>query len=103
MIENLPAKAVFRAVEMERRMLEDDLSRRRILHTGEALSVLDFCHFLEAVRLGVDQTPSVPPAAHVAFYRQIVEKLVKVGELPARAKGQFDATFLPGFLKALAG
>jgi hypothetical protein len=102
MVEGLPAKAIFRATEMERRMLEDDISSKRIPLTSGEFSVLDFCHFLEAVRLGVDTIPSAMRVEQTAFYRKIVERLVEVEELPPYAIAQFDATFSSSFLKALA-
>jgi hypothetical protein len=102
MVDGLPAKAIFRATEMERRMLEDDVSSKRISLTSGEFSVLDFCHFLEGVRLNADTVPSAMRVEHTAFYRTIVERLVKAGELPPYAIAQFDATFSLSFLKALA-
>jgi hypothetical protein len=101
MIEGLPAKAIFRAAEMERRMLEDDMSSKRLSLTSEEYSVLDFCHFLEAIRLGTDIVPSASRAWHASFYRKIVEKLVEAKELPPDARERFDTAFSSGFLKAL--
>jgi hypothetical protein len=102
MVEGLPAKAIFRATEMERRMLEDDVSSQRISLTSGEFSVLDFCHFLEAVRLRTDTIPSAMRVEHTAFYRKIVERLVAANELPSYAIAQFDTTFSSSFLKALA-
>ncbi|HEY5297119.1 MAG TPA: hypothetical protein VIK59_04275 [Verrucomicrobiae bacterium] len=38
----------------------------------------------------------------MAFYREVVVRLIEAGELPSKAKSQFDRTFSAGFLKALA-
>jgi hypothetical protein len=102
MIEDLPAKAILRAAEIERCMLEDDMSSKRISLTSGEYSVLDFCHFLEEALLGADSVPSAMRVEHTAFYRKIVESLVEAGELPPYALAQFDATFSSSFLKALA-
>jgi len=42
------------------------------------------------------------PLQHMAFYREVVVRLIEAGELPSKAKSQFDRTFSAGFLKALA-
>ena len=92
-VEGLPARAIFRAAEIERRMLEDDVTSKRITLNSEEFSVLDFCHFLEAVRLGTDTVPNAMRPEHAAFYRRVVETLVRAGELPSDAKERFDAAF----------
>jgi len=102
MIEALPAKAIFRAVEMERRMLEDDVSNKWITLTSEESSVLDFCHFLEAIRLGTDIAPRTLRAEQAEFYHNIVERLVEAEELPSDARERFDAMFSSGFFRTLA-
>jgi hypothetical protein len=99
----MPAKGVLNAVELQRRMIEDDLLHKRNLAVEEATSVLRFCRFIETVKLGLnDSSPCVVPVHHVAFYWKIVMKLVEAGELPAHAQRQFEAVFAEGFLKTLA-
>ena len=102
MIENLPIKAVLRAVEIERRMLEDDVAYRRSPHTMDENSILDFCHFLTAVARGSYAVPGNSSLKHVAFYGKIVDRLVDAGELPYCAKEQFYGAYSENFMEALA-
>lgn len=97
-IENIPAQAVLRAVELERWMIQDDLAHQRTVPLHEAASILCFCNFLKTAKFGGEIHPSVLPMEHVPFYRKIVERLIEAGELPSSAKGQFDVTFEDGFL-----
>jgi len=100
MIDGTPAKAIIRAVELERWMLEDDLRLGRVSAYEETTaSVLCFCQFVNAVIHG-GVIPSVKlPVAHVVFYRKTVMRLIEVGALPHNAKGQFDETFSSAFSK----
>lgn len=82
-------------------MLDDDVSSQRIPLTSEEFSVLDFCHFLETVRLGADIAPRTLRAQHARFYRTVVEKLVEAEELPPGARERFDAVFSSGFFRTL--
>ena len=96
MIDSLPPKAVIRAAEAERRMIEDDLSNQRILPDREIRSILAFCGFLEAAAGGrpfsFSKVADVP-TEEWAFYGKIVQKLVESGELPLAAKNRFEAVF----------
>ena len=102
MVNGLPAAGILKAVELEHRMLENDLLYQRGSETCEITSVLSFCQFIGAVVRGDDIFPIELPARHVAFYRDVVKWLIAAGELPADAKEQFDSTFSSGFFKALA-
>jgi hypothetical protein len=99
MIGSLPVNGVLLAAKLERRIIEDDLSKKRDLPMKEAVSVLNFCRFLQAVALGNGIFPTALPGEHIASYRRIVNRLVEAGELPLNANEQFDMTFLSGFLK----
>jgi hypothetical protein len=101
-IDGIPAKAVPRAVELERWLIQDDLAHQRNVSIHDAASILCFCHFLMAAKSGEEIHPSVLPMEHVPFYRQTVERLVEAGELPSTAIAQFDITFSDGFLSAMA-
>jgi hypothetical protein len=99
----MPTKGILLAVERQQRMMEEDLVNERNLDEGEVMSVLNFCQFIKAVKLGLNApSPCVVPVGHVAFYRKIVEKLIEAGELPAYAKNQYDEVFAKDFLKRLA-
>lgn len=101
-IKSIPAKGVFKVIELEQRMIERDLAFNRIRSIGAAASILNFCHFLKAMKIGADIFPSVLPVEHVPFYRETVERLVAAEELPANAKDRFDAIFSRGFFEAIA-
>jgi hypothetical protein len=103
MIDQTPARGVLLAIELQRQMIEDDLSSKRSLILKEAASILDFCGFIEVARAGLNTfLTCAVPADHVVFYRKIVGRLIEAGELPSYAKKQFDAAFSENFLKALA-
>ena len=101
-IEGIPAEAVLRAVELERWMIQDDLAHKRTMPIFDALSILGFCHFLKAIKLGMEIHPSALPVEHVPFYGKTVGRLVEAGELPLSAREQFDTAFSDGFLTSLA-
>ena len=100
MIESLPVNSILLAAKWERRIIEDDLSKKRVLPMKEAVSVLSFCRFLQAVALGNGIFPMALPRQHAAFYQKTVNRLVAAGELPVNAIEQFVMTFLSGFLKS---
>jgi hypothetical protein len=100
MIESLPVNSILLAAKLERRIIEDGLSKKRVLLMEEAVSVLSFCRFLQAVALGRGIFPMALPRQHVAFYQKTVNRLVAAGELPVNAIEQFVMTFLSGFLKS---
>jgi hypothetical protein len=95
MIDNIPAEAVPIAVELESRMLEEDLAHHRILSLTETISILSFCRFIGAILGGDNILPAVLPKAHIAFYRKTVMRLVEIGKLPFKANEEFDHVFLP--------
>jgi hypothetical protein len=94
MIESLPANGILLVAELQGQMIEDDLSQKRILPMEEAVSVLNFCRFLQAVARGDGIFPTVLPLQHLTSYRKTVNRLMEAGELPLNAREQFDRTFL---------
>lgn len=102
MIDELPAKAILKAVELERGMIEDDLLNKRVTNGETIRSILSFSDFLRAVTHG-DTIPSVDlPAAHITFYRKTLVRLVETEELPPDVIEQFDEIFSSGFWKLVA-
>jgi hypothetical protein len=97
MIESLPTNGIMLVAELQGEMIEDDLSQRRALPLQEAVSILDFCRFLQAVARGSGIFPTALPMQHLASYRKIVNRLMEAGELPPNAGQQFDQTFLSIF------
>jgi len=97
MIEDFPANGILLVAELQGRMIEADLSQRRILPVEQAVSVLNFCRFLQAVARGSGIFPTVLPMQHLAFYRKTVNRLIEAGALSLNATEQFDKTFLSVF------
>ena len=90
LLESIPIKAVVRAADAERKMVEEDLRNKRTEPDENVISVLGFCNFLTLAVRG--NHPSVPgfPYEHRVFYASIVRRLVDAGELSPEFKGQFE-------------
>jgi hypothetical protein len=102
MVEKLPTKAILKAVQLERQMLESDLAQKRTLPIKEVRSIVAFCDFLQ-------HGPSVTrvsrvsiPIQHLGFYRGTVKRLVEDGELPYEASEVFEHSFSAAMLEAAA-
>jgi len=97
MLESIPTKAVLRAVDAERKMVEDDLDKKRTERDEYVSSVLGFCNFLMLAVCGIYVSIISLPSRHRATYRKIVQRLVDAGEVPAEIVAQFDRIFPPAF------
>jgi hypothetical protein len=93
MVTEIPDKGVLRAIELECRMVEDDLGHKRTLPLAEANSILSFHRFLKAAAGGAEVPPTTLPMNHWTFYKETVERLVEAGELPSDAQERFAAAF----------
>lgn len=93
MLDSLPIKAVVRAADAERKMVEEDLQKKRTEPDEYVNSVLNFCEFLASAVRGMHASIPVFPAEHCVFYLKIVERLVKAGELPAEIAVEYERTF----------
>lgn len=91
MIDNLPPKAVLKAVAIERFMLEEDLAQGRTVPSDETASILMFCRFLGDAAHGWLALSRNIPSGHWTFYRRTVERLIAAGELPREVKDDFEA------------
>jgi hypothetical protein len=103
MLESIPIKAVLRAVAAERKMVEDDLEKKRTEPDEYVFSVLGFCNFLMLAVCGVYESVALLPAEHRAYYRKIVQRLVEAGELPSEITGHFEKIFSPAFDSPASG
>lgn len=101
MLESIPIKAVVRAADAERKMVEDDLEKRRTEPDEDVISVLNFCGFLAGAVGGIRASIPLFPIAHCAFYRKIVQRLVEADELPRDIAPEFDRIFYRALSKAL--
>jgi hypothetical protein len=96
MLDSIPTKAVLRAVDAERKMVEDDLEKKRTERDQYVVSILNFCHFLSQAVCGIYGSMAPLPVEHRAFYSRIVQRLVDAGELPSEAEAYFNTIFQPG-------
>lgn len=94
MIEEIPPEGVIRAVELQCKMLRDDLANRRVEMIDDVLSIQSFHSFLQQAG-GERGTAAVVflPVMHEQFYRKTVERLVNAEILPADAMALFDKIF----------
>lgn len=95
LLAETPARAVLRELEIQCRMLEDDLWHHHVPLSHEGFSILRFGQFIRAVKDGqrmcfVDE---IPPD-HIEFYKTTIARLIDANELPLSAADQFDHTFL---------
>ena len=97
MLESIPSKAVLRAVDAERKMVEDDLDKKRTERDEYVTSVLGFCNFLLLAACGVYDRITALPSEHRASYSKIIQRLVEAGELPAEITAHFDKIFSQTF------
>jgi len=102
MLDRVPAKAIVRAAEAERRMVEDDIAAKRTEADRDATSVLTFCNFLINAARGIQCAFPLWPIEHCAYYRKVVQRLVEAGELPEGIKVKFDISFSQALVRALA-
>ena len=91
MIETIPVGAIFRTLEREERMLQEDLDRQRPVPIKEAESILNFCRFVAAVQAGLPgrafTTPPHPD--HLEFYQNTLARLIDAERLPYYAQAEF--------------
>ena len=93
MVEKLPARAILKAVQLERQMLESDLAQKRALPMADARSIMAFCDFLQHGPAITRVSRISIPIQHVGFYRSTVKRLVQDGELPYQAGEVFEHSF----------
>jgi len=94
-ITNLPAQAVVRALDLECKMLEDDLEFHRLTFPEDAFSILCFRQFVGTANIGKAMHCVKPlPQDHVEFYKETIGRLVQANELLPIAMENFDYTFL---------
>jgi hypothetical protein len=95
MITDVSAREVIDELDLERKMLEQDLWRRHLPLTQEAFSILRFCQFVHTAKTGGEMcsVEAVPPE-HIEFYKTTVVRLIQANELPLSATDQFDHVFV---------
>ena len=102
MIDNLPPKAVLKAIAVERLKLEEDLAQGRTLPSEDTDSILSFCRFLAGAVVGSMIWPCTMPMEHWTFYVKTVGRLVAAEELPHNVKEDIEAAFRDVFCCIMA-
>ena len=95
MISNTPVQAVLKSLDLECKMLEDDLEHHRLTSDEDILSILCFRQFVRMAQAEavVSRFKPLPPD-HLEFYKETIVRLVNAKELPAAAIEQFEHAFL---------
>jgi hypothetical protein len=93
LVDEMPEQGIFGVLELERRMIGNDLAEKRTLPVRESRSILSFCQFVAAARHGSQISPVALPVKHVAFYRKTVRRLIEAELLPFEAVEHFDSIF----------
>jgi hypothetical protein len=99
MVEKLPARAVLKAAQLERQMLESDLAQKRALPMAEVRSIIAFCDFLQNGPSAARASRISVPIQHVGFYRNTIRRLVEDGELSYQAGKTFETAFSAAMLE----
>lgn len=97
MLDSIPTKAVLRAVEAERKMVEADLENKRTECDRHVISVLGFCNFLSLAVCGIYSSMAALPVEHRGYYGKVVQRLVDAGELPSTTAEHFNRICASGF------
>jgi hypothetical protein len=96
MIGNIPELAILKALDVECRMLEDDLAHSRLTMTTDTFSILCFREYVQMAKLGIFLHCSMHlPAEHIQFYKETLVRLIQAGQLPPSAVIEFDHVFTP--------
>jgi hypothetical protein len=93
-ISSMPASAVLKSMDLECKLLEEDLDGYRASFTGDEFSILYFRQFLRTARSGeMMHCIRCFPKSHIEFYKRTVARLIQAGELKSSALDRFDGAF----------
>jgi hypothetical protein len=95
MVTALPVRAISKALELQCKMLEDDIERYRINFPEDTRAILSFQQFVLRAKLG-QATEGVKTfsADYLEFFKETIVRLVQEKELPSAAMDQFDHAFV---------
>lgn len=94
MISSMPVQAVLKTLDLECKMLEDDLEHHCLTGDEDTFSILCFSQFVQKVKAGeVMRRLKSLPFDHLEFYRETVVRLVNANQLPSSAMEQFERAF----------
>jgi hypothetical protein len=94
-IITMPAKSILGALDLECKLLEEDLGAFRSSFAEDEFSILCFRQFVRSVKSGAGVFPRrcLPPD-HLELYKHTVVRLVHVAELPPEAMDAFEGSFV---------
>jgi hypothetical protein len=94
MIAKLPPEAIVKAVDLQCKTIQDDLTYDRFTVEEDVFSILCFGQFVNTTNNGkAFGCIRSLPLDHLEFYRETIDRLVQAHELPASAMEQFDRAF----------
>ncbi|HTV39033.1 MAG TPA: hypothetical protein VMF08_00545 [Candidatus Sulfotelmatobacter sp.] len=94
-IITMPAKAILNALDLDCKLLEQDLSGFRSSFAEDEYSVLCFRQFVRSVKSGAGIFPrQCLRPDHLELYKHTVVRLVHEDELPSTAMDHFDGAFV---------
>jgi hypothetical protein len=97
MIAGLPAQAIPQALDLQCKMLKEDLEQHRLTLKDDASSIMCFRQFVRMMKSGDAMHCVKPlPPDHIEFYKETVLRLLQAGELPQSALEEFDFIFVKG-------
>jgi hypothetical protein len=102
MVSSVPVKCVLRAIELEERMIKDDLAYQRDSLLEDVTSILGFSRFLHAAKSHDFCSHWALPGEHVMFYQETVRRLIAAAELPYTALEQFSDVFFSEYMDIAA-
>lgn len=95
-IITMPAKAILGALDLDCKLLEQDLAQFRASFADDEYSILCFRQFIRSARSGVGVFPrQCLPPNHLALYKHTVVRLVHEDQLPTKAMEHFRGAFIP--------
>ena len=95
MVTGLPARAISKALDIQCKMLEDDIERYRINFPEDTRAILSFQQFVLRAKSGHAMQNLKPFSAdYLEFFKATIVRLVQEKELPAAAMDQFDHAFV---------
>ena len=94
-ITTMPAKSILGELDLDCKLLEEDLSAHRSSFAEDEYSVLCFRQFVRSAKSGAGVFPRrCVPAYHLELYKHTVVRLVHERQLPSTAMDHFDGAFV---------
>jgi hypothetical protein len=94
----MPAKEIVDVLDLDCKLLDQDVRTHRSAFAKDEYSILCFRQFIRLARSGGGVYPRrCLPSEHLELYRHTVVRLIHVNELPRTAINAFDEAFAAQF------